>query len=138
MRQTLFCLLALIGTAVASHDICVFKDHITRLNNGIRMSVTVNAIGDPGLMDQWGDHGSTARIYSFTNARGRVDVSPYGDWSAAFDGGDWGGFKFQQTVEISNFKYVSWGCYATTNKNYCNVGAAMAMFKRCMEKHKNS
>lgn len=137
MRQTLFCFLALVGTAAASHDICVFMDHSDPFKH--RVAVTLNVIGNPRIMDQWGEHSSTASIYTFKNDRGRVDVASgtLKGWSAAFDGVDWGGFVWHHDEEIGFAKRLKWGCYPTTNKNYCNVAAAVAMFNKCVEKHWN-
>lgn len=128
MHQTLLFLLALVGTAVASHDICFYNDQSNAFK--FRMAVTLNASRDPHLMQQWGSHSGAASMYSFTNDRGRVDVARTSTWSAAFDGGNWGDFEFQKSLLLAKRVWVFWGCYETTNDDHCKDRDAM--FDNCV------
>ncbi|KAK3816799.1 MAG: hypothetical protein JOS17DRAFT_758982 [Linnemannia elongata] len=129
MRITLFVLFALAGSAAASHDMCAFKQYGHFTDSYFVTLHHSNEI-EP-IMNQKGEHSVSSKIQTFKNGRGRVDINTDGGWSAAFDGYDWGGYRFLAKHDWGK-KSVAWGCYTDkAGPNYCS----MAKFEACKKRH---
>ncbi|KAI9239996.1 MAG: hypothetical protein BYD32DRAFT_409556 [Podila humilis] len=134
MRFTLPLLLSVVGSAMASHQVCFFQ------HGGAHHNVILKA-GPPDviLMDQGGDFGFFDRHLTFKNSRGRFDTGVgSNEWSAAMDGYDWGKFQYQSVRNIGDGRFIKFGCYDTSNNGYCNDAAANTMWQACLRRHGQS
>ncbi|KAK3822639.1 MAG: hypothetical protein J3Q66DRAFT_437124 [Benniella sp.] len=72
--------------------------------------------------------------FTLKNSRGRFDWKRYSDnWSAAFDGRDWGTYSFQDTWTGTTSDYKI-GCYDLSGTAYCLEPSVTEMKYKCLDK----
>ncbi|KAG0060244.1 hypothetical protein K457DRAFT_23726 [Linnemannia elongata AG-77] len=132
MKITLTCLAALIlpNVALAQHYACmrVFAGHYAEVLHVAIFDSNRNIIMDETKSFVGNDH------FTMKNGRGRFDWRRYSDnWSAAFDGRDWGTYSFQETWSglTSDFKI---GCYDLSHSDYCLEDSLADLKKKCLRK----
>lgn len=119
MHPSLFFLLSLVGAAVASHEICFFRDYSVIPGPKVRDAKGI-------LLEEGRGFGAFDSMYTFEDGKGNtVHVSPGKGWSASFRGVDWGGFSFEKTYTFGSGYMIQYGCYDTTHTQYCYYNEAM-------------
>lgn len=117
MRPSLLFLLPLIGSALASHDVC-FKFN----SAGIIGSWAAVIVRDPytTLMSERKFFAPFVSTMTFKNSIGRVDVGMDATYSCLFNGVDQGHFDFQSVKNVGDSGFIRFGCYDISNDGYCN------------------
>ncbi|KAF9935514.1 hypothetical protein BGZ75_000304 [Mortierella antarctica] len=128
MRLSALSLLALAGSALASHDAC-FK-YSSGGFTGVWAAVIVR---DPftTLMQEREHFAPFVSTMTFKNSKGRVDVNMKGGWSCVLNGVNHGGFNFQKMKDIGDNGYIRYGCYDISGDGYCDD--ADSKYIRCLE-----
>ncbi|KAF9213170.1 hypothetical protein BGZ59_005821 [Podila verticillata] len=124
MRYTLPLLLSLLGTAIASHDVCFMRYYGIGIETRKVFGDVVVRVGDGRdgiLMDARTFFEPTDLVYVLKNSKGTVTVNPIldGGFSATFFGYSWGSFAFQKTRAVNANKKIYFGCYDTNHFGYC-------------------
>lgn len=117
MRSTLFFLLSLVGTALASHDVCFYYSPGDPAGD---IGVVVVQDSSGYLLSQTKLFSPFTWVYEFENPRGFIHVEKKRGFSATFDGFAWGFFHFQIVNEPGKGKVISYGCHDTTKEGFCN------------------
>ena len=132
MRPSLLFLLPLIGSALASHDVC-FK-----FNTGGFVGSSASVIvRDPytTLMSETKYFAPFVSTMTFKNSIGRVDVGMDGTYSCLFNGVDNGHFTFQSVQNVGDTGFIRYGCYDISNDGYCNDRDSK--YLRCLSSFQN-
>lgn len=127
MKITLACLaaLALPYVALADHYLC------TRVYNPLAGQMVHVVIIDKGWNVIMKESKNFFMVSHFTikNSRGRFDMPSLGkEYSAAFDGYDWGSFTFKTVYEKLSSEYKI-GCYG--GSDFCSNEDALR--KKCFD-----